>query len=331
VKIWIKILVTVIAGGLTYLLTKTTAQPEIWQLTMSVFVAGIVLVVQVLVETADQVRRTSAEGAADLKDAMRMVSSLSEANTLLAGAEKNLGGDSVEKFVQAVAQLDRRHTAAQLFVDHQIRRLTDMIDGLNAGRAEYEGGDRDWLLGLSEIVTNSIDATSMTSFSQSRGFVDEGQFWTSELGRKYLSRQQKAIGRGVRIRRIFLIDAEENPTDEQIREMLLPHRRIAVETRILRSDDLDQELEGTLTDFILFDQQISYDLHSAVSLSNNTPPLIASVELVVKKERVEDRKILFQRLWNGASEWTDPRGEQSPVPSPRSGRNTESITDGSVL
>src|SRR5689334_22248998 len=45
VQILIKIMVTSIAGGLTYFLTNSTKQPEIWQLTMSVFVAGVVLVV----------------------------------------------------------------------------------------------------------------------------------------------------------------------------------------------------------------------------------------------------------------------------------------------
>src|SRR4051794_29508725 len=150
VKIWLKIIVTVVAGSVTYLLTKSTDQPEIWQLTMSIFVGGIVLVVQVLVETAEQVRGSAERGAVELKRGADLVESLSAANTLLANAEKNLGGDSVERLVQAAAGLDRTRTAQVRFADHEIGRLTDLLEGLTAGRAEYEGADRDWLLGLTE-------------------------------------------------------------------------------------------------------------------------------------------------------------------------------------
>jgi hypothetical protein len=312
VKIWLKIIVTVVAGSVTYLLTKSTDQPEIWQLTMSIFVGGIVLVVQVLVETAEQVRGSAERGAVELKRGADLVESLSAANTLLANAEKNLGGDSVERLVQAAAGLDRTRTAQVRFADHEIGRLTDLLEGLTAGRAEYEGADRDWLLGLTETATSSIDATSMTSFSGSRGFVDEGQYWSSEPGRRYLDRQQDAIARGVRVRRVFLVSAKENPTDEQIRALLGPHRAIRVETRILRSDRLDRRFEGTLTDFVLFDQQISYDLHSAYSLDEDTPPLVAMVALVVGERRLADRRQLFQSLWNAASEWSDPQ-EDGPA------------------
>lgn len=288
-KIWLKILLTVIAGGLTYLLTNSTGQPEIWQLTMSIFVGGVVLVIQILVDTAELVRRT-ADGVAEL-DA---------ANTLLAQGDATLGGHNLRRLVEAASQLDRREEAQLRFADLQVRRLTELIEGLRTGRAEYDGGDRDWLLGLTETAATTIDATSMTSFGRFRGFVDEGQFWSSELGRRYLEAQRRAIERGVQIRRVFLISAKENPDPAQIEALLAPHRKVKIETRVLRSDDLDFLLEGTLADFILFDQQVSYDLHTATSLDEDTPPLIATVALVVNPARVAERRRRFQEIWDAA-------------------------------
>ena len=288
-KIWLKILVTAIAGGLTYLLTDTTHQPQIWQLTMSVFVGGIVLVVQLLVETAELTRRTA-----------DTVAEMNAATALLAQAEDALGKDSLTKLVEAAARIDRRDGAQILFADLQVSRLTDLFEGLRAGRAEYEGIDRDWLLGLTDTATASIDATSMTSFSKSRGFVDEGDFWTSELGRRYLDGQRRAIKRGVRIRRVFLLDAKENPTGEQIEDLLRPHKSIAVETRVLRSDSLDFLLEGNLADFILFDQKISYELQSATRLGVDSPAFVNTVALLVAEKRVHERRTRFEEIWNDA-------------------------------
>jgi hypothetical protein len=34
--------------------------------------------------------------------------------------------------------------------------LVGLLDGLKAGRAEYQGDDRDWLLGLASTVRSSI-------------------------------------------------------------------------------------------------------------------------------------------------------------------------------
>ena len=311
-KIWLKILITVIAGGVTYLLTKATDNPEIWQLTMTVFVAGIVLVVQILVETAEQVRRSAEKGAEDLRRNADLTASLNEASKILASAESKLGGDGVQRVVLAAERLDRDQPAQLRFANHLITNLADLLECMKSGRAEYQGDDRDWLLGLAATVESSIDATSMTSFLGPRGFVDEGQFWSSDLGRRYLRLQQKAIARGVRVRRVFVIDASATPTDEQIQRLLLPHQAINVETRILFSHDLEQELEGTLTDFILFDNELSYDLHSAVSLNPDKPPLIAFAALVATPDRVRERHEVFDRLWNSARPWTPTPGLSAP-------------------
>jgi hypothetical protein len=285
VQILIKIVVTTVAGGLTYLLTNATHEPEIWQLTMSIFVGGIVLVVQVLVDAAEETRRTAA-----------MVARINDATALLLEARETLGAESVTELVKAAAGLERREDLQLRFADREVRRLTLLFEGLRSGRAEYEGEDRDWLLGLTQTASLSIDATSMTSFEKSRGYVDEGQFWGSDLGQRYLLSQRRAIERGVRIRRLFLV-SEEDMDAEKIDALVEPHRRINVETRVLRSQQLPFLFRSDLTDFILFDQRISYELHSAATLEQQDRPLIDNVALVVNAERVEKRRARFEEMW----------------------------------
>jgi hypothetical protein len=57
---------------------------------------------------------------------------------------------------------------------------------------------------------------------------------------------------------------------------------------------------------VLFDNELAYDMHSAVSLNSDKPPLIAFVALVATRDRVRDCHEIFQRLWNGAKRWDAP-------------------------
>jgi len=122
----------------------------------------------------------------------------------------------------------------------------------------------------------------MTTFDTPRGYVDEGQFWGSDLGQRYLDSQHRAIDRGVRIRRLFLLDDGPAANKDRIAELIEPHRKIGVETRILPTSSLDFLLQKNLVDFILFDRRISYELHAASTLSTEHRPVIASVTLVVE-------------------------------------------------
>ncbi|XVV09373.1 hypothetical protein ACQP2X_31580 [Actinoplanes sp. CA-131856] len=311
-QILIKIVVTSIAGGVAYLLTNITKQPEVWQITMSVFVAGVVLVVQFLIDVADQSRQLAeairVDGAKQSEELVRSVADISAAATHLAMAEALIGRDSLVRLVESAGRMNPREELQLRFARRQIDDVANLIDGLRSGRAEHEGEDPDWLLGLTETANTSIDATSMTSFDKHRGFVDEGEFWESDLGLRYLDRQRKALERKVRIRRLFLLT--EDATDPvQLKKLLEPHRKINVETRILRSDDVYFLHQNDLEDFIVFDQKVSYEFHTARALKKNVTPLIASVALVVEPRLVARRRERFEELWDAAQ---PPQDEPAP-------------------
>ena len=90
-KVSTRILITAIAGGLTYVLTNATGQPEIWQLTMSVFVGGIVLVVQVLIDYDNRMLQFAAAQATHARRTEEIVdrrfAAISAATALYASVE----------------------------------------------------------------------------------------------------------------------------------------------------------------------------------------------------------------------------------------------------
>ncbi|WP_250037431.1 hypothetical protein [Paractinoplanes maris] len=302
-QILIKIMVTSIAGGLTYLLTNATKQPEVWQLTMSIFVAGIVLVVQFLIDAAEQSRKLARaigeDGAKGAQSLTQKVQSISEAATHLARVEDLLGRDSIVRLVEAAGRLKAGEDFLLQFTDSQLKGLASLLEGLRSGRADHAGENPDWLLDLTDAATISIDATSMTSFDRSHGFVDEGDFWSSELGLRYLDRQRQAAERNVRIRRLFLLTDDADDT-EQVRHLLEPHRKINVEVRVLRHDDIPFLYQKDLEDFILFDQKVSYELQTARVLRSDVTPSISNVALVSNPKLTGRRKDRFEDLWGAA-------------------------------
>jgi hypothetical protein len=299
-RILVKIIVTAVAGGLTYFLTGLAHQPGIWQLTMAIFVGGIVLVVQFLIDSADEASRST-----------QLIRKMNEAATTLAETEEVLGTDSLTRLVKATGGLDSRAELQLRFAQQQVDELTALFEGLRSGRAPHEGENPDWLLGLTDAARLSIDATSLTSFDRTgtfKGFVDEGQFWEGELGRRYLLRQLAAIERKVRIRRLFvLVDGEPEP--EQLTALLQPHQEINVETRVLRRNDIPPLRRSDLADFILFDQRISYEFETAKVASDSPAPFI-DVALIAGPKHVERRRTVFEELWAAGKEMK-PVGEHA--------------------
>jgi hypothetical protein len=84
---------------------------------------------------------------------------------------------------------------------------------------------------------------------------------------------------------VFLIDTRGPGVDYE------PYRRLGVEVRALHSDDFDFLLDGTLTEFVIFDGQLSYE-----GLDTGLPP----VAVVAEQERVAVRQNRFEEIWEVA-------------------------------
>jgi len=291
-RILVKIIASAVAGGLTYLLTGPTHQPRVWQLTMAIFVGGIVLAIQFLIDLADESSRST-----------QLIRTMNEAATTLAETEKVLGTDSLTRLAKATGALDQRDELQLRFAQQQVDELTELFEGLRSGRAAHEGENPDWLLGLTDTAKLSIDATSLTSFDHTgrfKGFVDEGQFWDGELGQRYLLRQLAAIERKVRISRLFvLVDGE--PESDQLAALLRPHQEIKVETRVLPRDRIPPLRRSDLADFIIFDQRISYEFETAKVACDSSSPF-TDVAIIVGTKHLERRREVFEELWAAGRE-----------------------------
>lgn len=307
-RIGMKILVTAIAGGLTYLLTNATDQPEIWQLTMTVFVGGIVLVIQLLIDYDNRLVRFAEQQDEHVRRTEEIVerrfAAISAATALYASVEATaLKSDNVTRLVEAAARVSPHDELSRRFADHEIKRLSTLFEGLQNGVAVDDGEDPNWLLGLTECAARSIDATSMTSFTAAGTHVDD-DFWSSRLGQRYLDAQRRAVAeRGVRIRRIFLLSDEDAEDAKRLAALREPHHWIGVETRALRHSSLDFLLQTNLVDFILFDRAASYELHAPARLGAGDPrSAIVSVTLVVEPRRLAERRQRFESMWEAADD-----------------------------
>jgi hypothetical protein len=85
-----------------------------------------------------------------------------------------------------------------------------------------------------------------------------------------------------------------------VRALLKPHQDIGVETRVIRPDDVYFLRQADLEDFIVFDQKVSYEFHTARLLDDDVTPPIASVALVVDPRLVKKRQERFEQLWSAA-------------------------------
>ena len=136
----------------------------------------------------------------------------------------------------------------------EVERVSLFARQLPAGsEIDYDGEDREWLLGLTQEAQASIDAISLSTVDAGVLGLDGG-LWTSDLGIRYLEVQRKAIARQVRIRRIFVFErAEDLAQDESFQRVAGMQRNAGVQVRMLDQKLIPDWLRSTIFDFIMFD------------------------------------------------------------------------------
>lgn len=296
-----KVVLTLTTGGFTYLLTEVTNMADrvdvILALILSAFIGGLTLVVQFLTDFDSRVTAVEGRVAAGF-------TRVSEATELFGRVEASrLRADAVTQLVQHATKLDRQATPLAFdLAQSEISRWTDFLKQLSNGDiVTYEGEDRDWILGLARNVTSSIDATSLTTVDAGgEGFVDGG-LWMSDLGQRYLEVQRDAIRRGVKVRRVFILDKPELVNDPNFTRAWQLQKDIGVEVRVLEGASAIPGLrKSSLFDFVLFDDAISYETIPATRIEDRVKPTILNTRLELRRNRVEERIERFRELWDSA-------------------------------
>jgi hypothetical protein len=298
-----KMLLTLATGGGAYVVTNVAQQPQIWAVFLSVFIGGVTLVVQFLIDFENRLEAVEKGQIAHAATIERMVrkgfSEINEATELFGLVEASaLRNDVVTQLVRHATRIDTSAELVHSFAQLEITRMSEFLKALSEkSDITCEGEDSDWLLRLTQAASASIDAVSMTTPDG----VDE-EFWTSELGRRYLEAQRDALRRGVAIRRVFILEHPQTAASSPLGKVLRRQKVIGIQVRVLDPSAVPDTRRSSMFDFIVFDQELSYELMVAASFADGVPPGIINTRLVRHDQSVKERVRRFEDLWEHAQE-----------------------------
>ena len=210
------------------------------------------------------------------------------------------------KVVQNAYAFEHRSSPlANAFVQAEAQRFNLLLHQLRAGEGTYDGEDRDWLLTLARTCARTLDATSLTTTDAGGRLHFSGGFWESDLGQRYLELQAEAVRRGVTVRRVFILEDAKVTEDLAYQAMCERQRRFGFEIRYLVPDMVSVDLNNKLDDFIVFDNEISYEVVASLA-PGNARPVISSTHLVLNRALLAKRVRQFAEIWDAALPCADP-------------------------
>jgi hypothetical protein len=306
-----KIIPSLTAGALVFGITSVTKQDVIQGVLLSVLVGGIVLLIEFLSEfeqSIESLQNSQREGLANFSEATRLYDRVERSPVIRA---------QVNFLLNQVGDLGRdTHSLLLDLVDLEINRLGLFIKQVHdAGRfggavqssveqpfsIAYHGEDREWLLALTCVAKSGIDAVSLSTIDAGVNNYDGG-LWRSDLGHRYLELQRQAIRRDLRIRRIFYFDRPAISQDGVFQDICARQKAIGVDVRILEESVLPPDLKILVSDFIVFDESLAYEMASAVALADGHRPERLTTYLSTREERVQDLHGRFEQFWALAHE-----------------------------
>jgi hypothetical protein len=311
-----QVLVSLGVGGVAFLVTNvlldTNQLKQIWSLALSIFIGGVILITQFLIDFEGRlatVERMQERHSGELRTGF---SQINEATELFGLVEASaLRTDAVIQLIRHSTQIDPSAPSLVFrFAQAEISRMSEFLKELSdGGDVRYEGEDRDWMLSLARHAGSSIDATSLITVDFGRSNVADGGLWASDLGQRYLKEQRAAIQKGVQIRRVFVTD---EPDLEGLQTVCKMQQDIGISVRILdlsRNNGIRRTtLFDSLFDFVVFDSAISYEVTPASPIGD-TRPTIVNTRLELRSNRVKDRIQHFNDLWESAE---PPPGRTAP-------------------
>jgi hypothetical protein len=347
-QVVIKIVATVVIGTITFLITSaidlSTASQVILSIGVSVFVSGIAFLTSFLIDVDKNLDGLGVEVAAlrheyrDHAEAAEQLiqqsfarishefTKINDARKLFGLVEaSDLKTDAMTELVVNATTIGRGDPPLIFdFAQREIARLSGYLRNLGLhGDVTYDGEDRDWLLGLTKVATRSIEATSLTTVDAGgHGYV-EGGLWDNDLGRRYLEAQREAVARGVRIRRILIIDRQDLNQHNDLAQLIAEHQRIGVQVRILNPRQI-QIRRTSIADFIVMDRVLVYQSTPTPRLDEGSNPVIEHTRLVTNPDHVHDRVSRWEELWAASSEFHPDDDLLYAVPRPRDGDHSAS-------
>jgi hypothetical protein len=318
-----KILVTTATGGVAYLITALVQQAQIYAVILATFIGGVALVVQFLMDfdarlqVIELTQETRLKAMQELQrghsaEMERLVregfEKINEATELFGLVETSaMRTDVVTQFVRNSTQIKPVPPLVFDFAQAEIFRMSKFLKEVGTGEhVTYDGEDRDWLLGLARHSRTSIDATSLTTVDARGSDYAGGGLWTSDLGHRYLEIQREAIRRGVKVRRVFVLNRFEPSRYPNLSEICRMQRDLGIEVRIIAAQEISGLLRNSLFDFIIFDNVVSYETSPGSRLEETDGAArMLNTHLILGEDRVMERVRRFRDVWESAIDFQD--------------------------
>jgi hypothetical protein len=279
-----KALITSFVGAVTYALTEFLLTDQDFQLVLTVFVGGLTLVIQFMVDSDRRIAGFE-----------QLLADLNESTSLLAQLEKSpWHGESILGVVRSAVALTSPSPLVQDFVEAETVRFSELLETLREGRANYDGEDRDWILSLTRCVRVGIDAISTP---QTDAAPDSAYgFWRSDLGLRFLA-EQRIAARRVPVRRVFVLPGNEPPTNPDFLQICKDQIEQGVQVRWVNEPDLRSDLRNALVGLVIFDGAVSYEVTPAQLAATDGKPSIVSTQMVTRTRQVDARRRYFNDVW----------------------------------
>lgn len=298
-----KVMITGFSGGIALAVQIAAKQDPALSIVLSVVIGGVSLIVQFLLEFENRL--------AQLEDAQefhaRSVDEKLNATFVTVNEATELFNLLEKSALQAplVTQLVRNSTLIRPgsppliygLAQQELARTSRFLKELGDGTVvTYDGEDRDWLLALAGCVERTVDAISMTTVDAGAGF-DRG-LWSTDLGKRYLRAQSEAVQeRGVRIRRLLVLDQEVEKDSASLHQLCRRHTEAGIEVRLIEPREVPVSLQTELFDYAVFDVSVSYQLSSGTWTTDDGSPIIVGTRLILQAEELERRVKNFEKLW----------------------------------
>jgi hypothetical protein len=311
-------MVSLVIGAFAYLITGVLVDKigDRWVsgLTLSVFIGGVTLVSQFLVDFEHRLAKVEAARGRYAQEIEKMVAAgfvkvddSTELFRLLEGSA--IAPDTVLQLVRHSTQLGPQAPSLVLrFAQSELSRMSYFLKELSEGDSViYHGEDRDWMLALTRNAVSTIDATSLPTVDAGGTSFIDGGLWTSDLGQHYLEVQRERIQQGVRIRRVFILDRPGLASDPGLIEVCSHQCALGINVRLLDLSTTKGVHRQRLFDFVLFDDVVSYEVTpGALTVADGIRPTIAHTRLELGAAQVQDRIRRFKTLWELAQEFAPP-------------------------
>ncbi|MFI8302843.1 hypothetical protein ACIF80_05205 [Streptomyces sp. NPDC085927] len=169
------------------------------------------------------------------------------------------------------------------FIRLEMQRVIEHMSALTRLTVESHGENHDWMLSLTHVAEQSICAISTS--------VDR-EFWNSEPAGRYLDAQKQAIEEhGVPVRRLFLLESARE-LDDRLLRLCDEQEALRIEVRVAVLPELPPHIQrGTANDFIVYDEEVSFEIEQDLRDVN------VRTRLIARPDHVQDQMKRFWKLW----------------------------------